>query len=194
MPPLLTDRPGQYFVVFDRPPPPPPIIKGHWVLILQIPFNGSRGEVENVSVNQRTGRPSWFSDRLKKYELGIWRRDLASCQVSSNPFSACRKKSTKFQPIRDQGGHLVFFFSIGPKKNTNFVDDVEILLPAKFDWILSSGCRKKVNNIPANQRPGWPSCFFFFDRPKKHKLWRWRWDLASSQVWLNPRQRLQRSR
>ena len=33
------------------------------------------------------------------------------------------------QPIRDQGGQLVF--PIGPK-NTNFVEDVEILLPVKF--------------------------------------------------------------
>ena len=32
------------------------------------------------------------------------------------------------QPIRGQGGHLVF--PIGPK-NTNLVEDVEILLPAK---------------------------------------------------------------
>ena len=33
------------------------------------------------------------------------------------------------QPIRGQGGHLAF--PIGPK-NTNFVEDVEILLPVKF--------------------------------------------------------------
>ena len=33
------------------------------------------------------------------------------------------------QLIRGQGGHLVF--QIGPK-NTNFVEDVEILLPVKF--------------------------------------------------------------
>ena len=33
------------------------------------------------------------------------------------------------QPIRGQGGHLVFPF--GPK-NTNLVEDVEILLPVKF--------------------------------------------------------------
>ena len=33
------------------------------------------------------------------------------------------------QPIRDQGGHLVF--PIGPK-NTNLVEDVEILFPVKF--------------------------------------------------------------
>ena len=33
------------------------------------------------------------------------------------------------QPIRGQGGHLVF--SIG-LKNINMVEDVEILLPVKF--------------------------------------------------------------
>ena len=33
------------------------------------------------------------------------------------------------QPIRGQGGHLVF--PIG-SKNINFVEDVEILLPVKF--------------------------------------------------------------
>ena len=33
------------------------------------------------------------------------------------------------QPIRSQGGHLVF--PIGPK-NTNLVEYVEILLPLKF--------------------------------------------------------------
>ena len=33
------------------------------------------------------------------------------------------------QPIRGQGGHLVF--PIDPK-NTNFVEEVEILLPVKF--------------------------------------------------------------
>ena len=33
------------------------------------------------------------------------------------------------QPIRDQGGHLVF--AIG-QRNTNLVEEVEILLPIKF--------------------------------------------------------------
>ena len=33
------------------------------------------------------------------------------------------------QPIRGQGGHLVFQISL---KNTNLVEDVEILLPVKF--------------------------------------------------------------
>ena len=84
------------------------------------------------------------------------------------------------QPIRGQGGHLVF--PIDPK-NTNFVEDVEILLPVKFRWIPFSGFREEVENVSANQRPGRPSCFS--DRPEKHKLGRGHWDLASCQVSLN---------
>ena len=48
------------------------------------------------------------------------------------------------QPIRGQGGHLVFL--IGPK-NTNFVEDVEILLPVKFRLIQFSGFRGEVENV-----------------------------------------------
>ena len=55
------------------------------------------------------------------------------------------------QPIRGQGGHLVF--PISPK-NTNLVEDVEILLPVKFCWIPLSGFRGAVENVSANQRPG----------------------------------------
>ena len=91
------------------------------------------------------------------------------------------------QPIRGQGSHLVF--PIGPK-NTNFLEDVEILLPVKFGWILFSGFRGEVENVSANQRPGRPSCFS--DQPEKHKLGRGGWDLASCKVWLNSVQRFQR--
>ena len=91
------------------------------------------------------------------------------------------------QPIRGQGGHLIF--PNGPK-NTNLVEDVEILLPVKFRWIPFSGFRAEVQNVSANQRPGWPSCFS--DRPEKHKLGRGRQDLASCQVSLNSFQRFQR--
>ena len=35
----------------------------------QIPFSGFRGEVENVSANQRPGLPSRFSDRPEKHNL-----------------------------------------------------------------------------------------------------------------------------
>ena len=60
------------------------------------------------------------------------------------------------KPIRGQGGHLVF--PIGPK-NTNLVENIEILLPLKFRWIPFNGLRGEVGNVSANQRPGRPSCF-----------------------------------
>ena len=91
------------------------------------------------------------------------------------------------QPIRGQGGHLVF--PTGPK-NTNLVEDFEILLPVKFRWIPFSSFRGEVENVSANQRPGRPSCFS--DRPEKHKLGRGRWDLASCRVSLNSFQRFQK--
>ena len=73
------------------------------------------------------------------------------------------------QPIRGLGGHLIF--PIDPK-NTNLVEDIEILLPVKFHGIPFSGFREEVENVSANQRPGQPSCFS--DRPKKHKSGRGR--------------------
>ena len=97
------------------------------------------------------------------------------------------QKSKMSQPIRGQGGHLVF--PNGPK-NTNLVEGFEILLPIKFRWIPFSIFRGEVENVSANQRPGRPSCFS--DRPEKHKLGRGRWDLASCQVSLNSVQRFQR--
>ena len=60
------------------------------------------------------------------------------------------------QPIRGQGGHLVF--PICPK-NTNLVEDLEILLPVKFCWIPFGCFRGEVENVSANQRPGRPSVF-----------------------------------
>ena len=89
--------------------------------------------------------------------------------------------------MRGQGGHL--FFLTGPK-NTNLVEDVEILLPVKFRWILFIGFREEVENFSANRRPGWPSCFTI--PPEKHKLGRGRWDLASCQVSFNSVQQFQR--
>ena len=91
------------------------------------------------------------------------------------------------QPIRGRGGHLVI--PISPK-NTNLVEDVEILLHVKFRWIRFSGFREEVENVSANQRPGRPS--YFSDRPEKHKLGRGHRDLASCQVLLKSVQRFQR--
>ena len=39
-----------------------------------------------------------------------------------------------------------------------------------FRWIPFSGFRGEDENVSANRRPGWPSCFS--NRPEKHKLGR----------------------
>ena len=71
------------------------------------------------------------------------------------------------QPIRGWGSHLGF--PIGPK-NMNLVEDIQILLPVKFCQIPLSRFRREIENVSANQRPGWPSCFL--DQPDKHELCR----------------------
>ena len=71
------------------------------------------------------------------------------------------------QPIRGQGGHLVF--PIGPK-NTNLVENVKILLLVKFHQFPFKGFKGKVENVSANQKPGRPSCFFFPIGPKNTNL------------------------
>ena len=67
------------------------------------------------------------------------------------------------QPTKGRG-HLVL--PIRPK-NTNLVEDVEILLPGKlkFCQIPFSSFRGEVQNLSANQRPGRLS--LFSDRPEK---------------------------
>ena len=132
-----------------------------------------------VSINERQGKPYCFFNKAEKHKLGRGRWELAlSSFVEFH--SAVSKKSKMSQQIRGQGGYLVFL--IGPK-NANLVEDVEILLPVKFHWILFRGFRGKVENVSANQSLGWPSCFS--DQPEKHKLGRGLWDLASCQVLLN---------
>ena len=98
------------------------------------------------------------------------------------------EKSKISQPIRGQGFNLVFLIGT---KNTNLVEDIEIMLPVKFCWIPFSSFRGEVENVSANQRPGRPSCYS--DRPKKQKLGRECWDLASCQISLSSVQRFQRS-
>ena len=153
-----------------------------------IPFSGLRGEVENVSSNQRPGRPSCYSDRPEKHKLGRGRWDLAFCQVSLNSVQRFQRRSRKCLSQSEARAAILLFRSA--QKNTNLVEDFDICLPVKFRWIPFSGFRKEVENVSSNQRPGRPSCYS--DRPEKHKLGRGRWDLASCQVSLNSVQRFQR--
>ena len=99
------------------------LVRFHWILV-----SSFRGEIENLTANQRPEWPSYLSE----------------------------------QP-----------------KNTNLVEDVEILLPVECRWIVSRGLRE-VDNLSSNQWPGMPSSSSC--HPEKHKLGRGQWDLASCQV------------
>ena len=122
-----------------------------------IPFNSSRGEVENFTANQRPGRPACFSDRPKTQ---TWKKSLRSLFLSClvKFLSAISEENWKMsRPIKGQGGHIVFL--IGPE-NINVVEDVEILLLVKFRWIPFGGF-SKVEHVSVNQGPERPSYFCF---------------------------------
>ena len=77
-----------------------------------IPFSRFRGEVKNVSTNQRPRRPSCFSDRPEKHKLGRRRWDLASCQVSLNYVQRFRKRSRKCLSQAEAMATVLFFRSV----------------------------------------------------------------------------------
>ena len=122
-------------------------------------------------------------------------------KISDQYVKACRRKVQKTvtdgrtdgrTETRTDGHHHTIIRPVWRRayKNTNLVEDIEILLPVKFRWIPFNSFRWKVENVSANQRPGWQS--YFFDRPEKHKLGRGHWDLASCQVSLNSIQQFKR--
>ena len=76
-----------------------------------IQFSGFRGEVENVSANQRPGRPSCFFDRPENYELGRGRWDLAFCQVSLNSVQRFQRRSRKCLGQSEARAAILFFWS-----------------------------------------------------------------------------------
>ena len=79
------------------------------------------------------------------------------------------EKSEMSQPIRGWGGQVCF--SDRPEK---LKLGRGILLPVKFDLIPLSFFSGEIKNDSANQRPGRPSCFVFFDWLEKYKLGRGR--------------------
>ena len=150
-----------------------------WIL-----FGSFRGEVTKAHISC-----TWVT-MCHLFDRSAWAAILFSGYREVENVSANQRleKSKMSQPIRGWGGHLVF--PISPK-NTNLVEDVEILLPVMFRWILFSGFRGEVQNVSANRSLGWPSCFS--DRPEKHnKLGRGHWNLTYCQVSLNSVQQFQR--
>ena len=81
------------------------------VNLLWIPLSGSREKVENVSANQRPGRPSCFSDQPEKHKLGTGHWDLASCQVSLNSVQRFQRRSWKCLSQSEARAEILFFRS-----------------------------------------------------------------------------------
>ena len=74
-------------------------VKFRWIL-----FKGFRGEVKNVSANQRPGRPSCFSDRPEKHKLGRGGWDLASCKAWLNSVQRFQRRSQKCEKLTTDDG------------------------------------------------------------------------------------------
>ena len=81
-------------------------VKFRWIL-----FSCFRGEVENVSANQRPGQWSCFSHRPEKHKLGRRHWDLASCQVSLNSLQRFNRRSGKCLNQSEAGVAILFFRS-----------------------------------------------------------------------------------
>ena len=100
-------------LVFPIRPKNTNLVKGVEILLpvkyRRIPFSGFRGEVENVSANQRPGRPSCFSDQSEKHKLGRGLWDLASYQVSLNSFQRFERKSRKCLGQSEARAAILFF-------------------------------------------------------------------------------------
>ena len=102
-------------IVFSISPKNTNLVEGLEILLpikfRWIPFSGFRGEVKNVSANQRPGRPFCFSDRPEKHKLGRRRWDLASCQVSLNSVQRLQRRSWKCLSQSEARAAILFFWS-----------------------------------------------------------------------------------
>ena len=102
-----------------------------------------------------------FPDGHEKLKFGRGRWYFACCQVSLNFVQHFRGEVENVWANQSPSGHLGFPVGL---KNTNSVEDVEILLPVNIRWIPFSDLRED-GSISANQRLMRPS--YFSDRPEK---------------------------
>ena len=102
-------------LVFPIPPKNTNLVEGVKILLpvkfRWIPFSGFRGVVENVSANQKPGRPSSFSDPPEKHKLGRGLWDLASCQVSLDSVQRFQRRSRKCLSQSETRAAILFFRS-----------------------------------------------------------------------------------
>ena len=111
----------------------------------RILFSGFREEVENVSANQRLGRPScFFRSAQKNTNLVEDVEILFPVKFRWIPFSGFREEVEHVSANQRLRRPSCFPIS---QKNTNLVKDFKILHPVKFRWILFSGFREEVENV-----------------------------------------------
>ena len=92
-----------------------------------------------ISINQRPGRPSWFSDQPEKHKLSRGRGDLAPCQVSWNSFKRFLQRSQKCLSKSEARAAIVFFWSAQKHKL------------GRAHWDLAS-CQVSSNSVQWFQR------------------------------------------
>ena len=141
-------RLGRPSCFFDRPEKHK-LGRGHWDLAsCQVSLNSVQRfqrRSRKCLTNQRPWRPSCFSDRPEKHKLGRGHWDLASCQVSLNSVQRFQRRSRKC--LSQSEARTAILFLRSARKNTNLVEDIEILLPVKFRWIPFSDFREEVENV-----------------------------------------------
>ena len=112
----------------------------------------SRGDVENISANQRIGQQSWFTIGTKNTHL--FRPDSSNlpCHYSTfhleNPLVHSRfcLERTVAEKMSNQRTGVHLGLTIGLR---NWIEDIEICLPDNSRNILFSSFRKEVGNDSA---------------------------------------------
>ena len=90
--------------------------RGRWDLasyqVSSNSFHSFRGEVENVSANQRSGQPfCFFPDLPEKHKHGRRHWEVTSCQVSLNSIQRFQRKSRKCLSQSEARAAILFFRS-----------------------------------------------------------------------------------
>ena len=112
-----------------------------WILL-----SGFWGEFENVSANQRPGRPSCVSDRPEKHKLCRGRWYIASCQVLLNSVQRFEKRSRKQLSQSEAKAAILFFSDRQKKKHTHKL--------GRGCWDLAS-CQVSLNSVQRLQGRSW---------------------------------------
>ena len=118
----------------------------------QIAFNGFRGEVENVSTNQRSGGNLDFPIGPKNTSLVEDVVFLILVKFRQILFSGFRGKDKNASDNQTQGCHLYFLIGL---KNTKLVEDVVFLPSVKFRQIPFCGFSGNIQmSKPIRDRGG----------------------------------------